>query len=246
MKRLFAPLLALATCTLCLADARQDVQAAVKKVAESPGYTWTTATEIEGGNWSPATITGKSLKGSFALVTSERDGAVTTAVLKGEKGVLKTDEGWKTAEDLRNAGGGGGGGGGGRGLRGAMLLRTRLPVQDAVRMLETPDQVAELKAGDGGVVSGDLTEKGAKEVLSLGRGRGGGGGGQAPEPKNAKGSVKFWVKDGQLTKYQVRVSGTLSFNGEDRDMTRTTTYEIKDVGTTEVKVPEEASKALGS
>lgn len=243
MKRLFAPLLALATCTLCLADVRQDVQAAAKKVAEAPGYTWTTSTEIEGGNWAGATVTGKSLKGSFALITSERDGNVTTAVLKGDKGVLKTDEGWKTAEDLR--GGGGGGGGGGRGNRGAMLLRTRLPVQDAVRMLEAPDQVAELKSGDGGVVSGDLTEKGAKELLTFGRGRGGQGG-QAPEPKNAKGSVKFWVKDGQLTKYQVRVSGTLSFNGEDRDMARTTTYEIKDVGTTEVKVPKEATKALGS
>jgi uncharacterized protein YjiS (DUF1127 family) len=38
----------------------------------------------------------------------------------------------------------------------------------------------------------------------------------------------------------------MSFNGEDRDIERTSTHEIKDVGTTEVKVPEEASKALGS
>ncbi len=238
MKRLLVPLFALATSALCFADAKQDLMAAAKKVTDAPNYTWTTATEIEGGNWTPATITGKSQKGGFAVITSEREGTVTTAVMKGEKGVLKTDEGWKTAEDLRNAGGGGGGGGG-RGNRGAMLLRTRLPADDVVKMVEN---LGELKTADG-VISGDLTEKGAKELLSLGRGR---QGGQAPEAKNAKGSAKFWVKDGSLTKVQVKVSGTISFNGEDRDMGRTTTHEIKSVGTTEVKVPEDASKAIGS
>lgn len=238
MKRLLTPFFVLAASALCLADAKQDVKTAAQKLADAPNYTWTTATEIDGGNWTPATITGKSQKGAFAVITSEREGTVTTAVMKGEKGVLKTDDGWKTAEDLRSAGGGGGGGGG-RGNRGAMLLRTRPPAEDVLKMV---DNLGELKTADG-VISGDLTEKGAKELLSLGRGR---PGGQAPEAKNAKGSAKFWVKDGSLTKVQVKVSGTISFNGEDRDMGRTTTHEIKNVGTTEVKVPEDASKAIGS
>lgn len=238
MKRLITPLLILATSALCLADAKGDLKAAAQKLADAPSYTWTTSTEMANSQFSPAKITGKSLKGSYALITSERDGNVTTAVIKGEKGVLKTDEGWKTAEDLRNAGGGGGGGGG-RGMRGAMLLRTRPPADDVLRMV---DKMGELKSAEG-VISGDLTEAGAKELMSMGRGR---QGGQAPETKNAKGSAKFWVKDGQLSKVQVKVSGTMSFNGEDRDIERTSTHEIKDVGTTEVKVPEEASKALGS
>jgi len=237
MKRLLTPLLVLATSALCLADAKQDIKAAAQKLADAPCYSGTASTEMANSQNSPAKITGKSLKGSFALITSERDGTVTTAVVKGEKGVLKTDEGWKTAEDLRNAGGGGGGGG--RGMRGAVLLRTRPPADDVLRMV---DKTGELKSAEG-VISGDLTEAGAKELMSWGRGR---PGGQAPEPRNAKGSVKFWVKDGQLSKIQVTVSGTMSFNGEDRDIERTSTHEIKDVGTTEVKVPEEASKALGS
>jgi hypothetical protein len=124
-------------------------------------------------------------------------------------------------------------------MRGAVLLRTRPPADDVLRMV---DKTGELKSAEG-VISGNLTEAGAKELMSWGRGR---PGGQAPEPRNAKGSVKFWVKDGQLSKIQVTVSGTMSFNGEDRDIERTSTHEIKDVGTTEVKVPEEASKALGS
>lgn len=241
MKALFIPAAWFAAGVLCLAAPKDDVKAAAQKLADAPSYTWVSTSEIDGGNWTPPTVTGKALKGGFALIASEREGNVTTAVLKGEKGVLKTDEGWKTAEDLRAAGGGGGGGG--RGLRGAMLLRTRLPADDVLRMV---DKTKELKEADG-AISGDLTEEGAKELATLGRGRGGGGGGgQAPEAKNAKGSVKFWVKDGQLSKVQVKVSGTMSFNGEDRDIGRTTTYEIKDVGTTKVEVPEEAKKALGS
>jgi hypothetical protein len=44
---------------------------------------------------------------------------------------------------------------------------------------------------------------------------------------------------------QVKVSATVSVNGEDRDMARTTTYEIRDVGTTQVTAPDAAKKALG-
>jgi len=43
-----------------------------------------------------------------------------------------------------------------------------------------------------------------------------------------------------------QVSATMTVNGEDRDMVRTTTWEIRDVGTTTVEVPAEAKKRLGS
>ena len=237
MKRsLLAPLAFSALVVVALADAKEDVKAAAKKVTDAPAYTWTTTTEIEGAQWTPATITGKALKGGPAVITSERDGQVTTAVVHGEKGAVKTDDGWKTAEELRNAGGGGGGGG--RGGRGAMLLRTRPPADEAARIA---DKAKELKAADG-VVSGDLTEEGAKELATQGRAR---AGGQAIEARNAKGSVKYWIKDGQLSKMQLKVAATMTVNGEDRDMARTTTYEIKDVGSTTVAVPDDAKKALG-
>lgn len=237
MKRcLLAPIALSALVVVALADAKEDVKAAAKKVTDAPAYTWTTTTEIEGAQWTPATITGKALKGGPAVITSERDGQVTTAVVHGEKGAVKTDDGWKTAEELRNAGGGGGGGG--RGGRGAMLLRTRPPADEAARIA---DKAKELKAVDG-VVSGDLTEEGAKELATQGRAR---AGGQAIEARNAKGSVKYWIKDGQLSKMQLKVAATMTVNGEDRDMARTTTYEIKDVGSTTVAVPDDAKKALG-
>jgi hypothetical protein len=239
MKRLFTTLvLAATTATACFADARQDVAAAARKLADASSYAWVSTTEIEGGQWAPVPIKGVAEKAGFAVVTSERDGEVTTAVMKGEKGVVKTDDGWKTAEDLRGAGGGGGGRGGG--MRAAALLRTQLPAAQMTKLVESTKELKE----SNGVISGDLTEAGAKELMTLGgRGR---GGNQAPEASNAKGSVKFWLKDGQVSKVQVRVSGTISFNGNDRDMERTTTHEIKDVGTAKVVVPDDAKKLLGS
>ena len=62
----------------------------------------------------------------------------------------------------------------------------------------------ELKSADG-VISGDLTEAGAKSLMTFG-GRGGGGG---PEISGAKGSVKFWVKDGVLTKMETKGNADL-------------------------------------
>lgn len=230
--------------TGALADLTDDLKSAARKLADAASYSWTATTEIEGGQWTPAPVRGKALKGGTAVLTTERDGSTTTAVLQGTNGVASTDDGWKTAEELRSAAGGGGGGGGGN--RGAMragaLLRNPLPAASLTKMAE---KAKDLKAADGGTVSGELPEETAKEFALMGRG--GRPGGQAPaEPKNAKASVQFWIKDGQVSKARLKVSATMSFNGEDRDMVRTTTWEFRDVGTTTVEVPAEAKKRLGS
>ena len=62
---------------------------------------------------------------------------------------------------------------------------------------------------------------------------------------NPKGSVKFWLKEGALSKYELKVTGKVEVNGNERDLDRATTTEIKEVGTTKVNVPEAAKKKLG-
>jgi hypothetical protein len=70
-------------------------------------------------------------------------------------------------------------------------------------------------------------------------------GGQAPPITNAKGSVKFWIKDGVITKYQTKVSGTTkNRDGDDMDIDRTTTVEIKDIGATKITVPDEVKTKM--
>jgi hypothetical protein len=61
---------------------------------------------------------------------------------------------------------------------------------------------------------------------------------------NPSGSVKFWLKDGVLVKYEFKVKGKISFNGNDFDVDRDSTVEIKDVGSTKIDVPADAKKKM--
>jgi hypothetical protein len=150
--------------------------------------------------------------------------------LKGGKGaVTNQDGGWQSLSDLENEEGFGR-------FRAIMARNFKAPAAQAA---ELAAGVKELKK-DGESYSGELTEEGAKTLLSFGRR----GGADGPTVSNAKGSAKFWVKDGVLSKYEYKVKGTRTFNGNDMEIDRTTTIEIKDVGTTKVEVPEDAKKKL--
>ncbi len=104
---------------------------------------------------------------------------------------------------------------------------------------ELASKAGELKKDPDGVYSGDLTAEGAKELFGrLGR--------RAAEAKETKGSVKFWIKDGLLTKYEFNLKGKMTVGDDKRevDVSRTVTVEIKEVGSTKVSLPEAATKKL--
>jgi len=155
-------------------------------------------------------------------------------VLKEKKGAIRMQDGWKSISELTAEDGGGQPSPGRFVAR--MLENFQAPVAEAEDLVSKTKGLK--KTADGYV--GELTEEGAKHFLTRFRPRGG----NAPEASNAKGSVKFWTKDGLLNKYEYNVQGTVNFNGQERDVNRTTTVEIKDVGTTKVNIPEEASKKL--
>jgi hypothetical protein len=98
--------------------------------------------------------------------------------------------------------------------------------------------VKELGKSDGDAYAAALPEETAKELLTFGGRRGAGA--NAPTVNNAKGNVKVWLKDGQLVKLQLQLQGSINFQGQDRDIDRTTTTEFKDVGTTKIDAPAEA------
>jgi hypothetical protein len=225
---------------------KDEVKSASKKLAEKGGYTWKSTVENAGGGGGGGgggrgrmgPTEGKIDKDGMACLKLTRGDTTTEAVVHGAKGAVKTQDGWQSLEALTSDAGGGGGGGGGNPAR--FLARTLQNLKPpAVEAEDLAGKSKELKLADG-AYSGDLTEDGAKGLLSFG-GRGGGGG---PTVSDASGSVKFWVKDGVLSKYQYHVKGKMSFNGNDREVDRTTTVEISEVGTTTVTVPEEAKKKL--
>jgi hypothetical protein len=216
--------------TLVAADSnpKDEVNNAAKKLADAANYSWRTTVAVpEDAQFKPGPTEGKTEKGGATLVTMTFGDNETKAVLKGDKAVASGPDGeWRSQEELANAEGPGR-------FLGMMLRNFKAPAAQAEQLAGFAKDLKK----DGDVYSSDLTEEGAKTLLTFRRG------GNATVT-NPKGSVKFWVQDGVLTKYEFHVKGSVSFNGNDFDQDRTSTVVIKDVGATKVNIPEEAKKKL--
>ena len=211
-------------------DAKAEVKAAAKKLGDKANYSWTSTIKMEGGpgNFRPGPTEGQTADGFVYLKNSFNDRTIEAAA-KGEKVIVKGEDGWESGEDAQ-----------GPGQFMARRMKTfKAPVAEAA---DLADKAKALKNAEG-AISGDLTEAGAKELLTLGRRPGGNA--NAPAPKDAKGTVKFWIKDAELAKYELNVQGKIT-GRDDNEMTinRTTTVEIKDAGKTKLSLSDEAKKKL--
>ncbi len=228
--------LALLAGSLFAADSspKDDVLAAAKKLAATDNYSWKAKIDLgPNSQFTPGPTEGKTEKDGFTWLSVTFNDNTTEGIAKAGKVAVKADEGWKSGDEA------GGGGGGGFNAAGFMARRMQNLKAPAAEVEDLVSKAQEIKK-DGDTYSGDLTEEGAKSLATMGFGRRGG-----PGPANAKGSVKFWLKDGALSKYESKVSGKRkNQDGEDVEFERTTTVEIKDVGATKLAVPDEAKKKL--
>ena len=232
MKSLMILAATLATSTALLAadSSKDDVKNAVQKLAAADNYSWTTT--VESPQFTPGPSHGQTEKEGYTHVDFSFQDNTIDAIVKGTNGAIKTDDGWQSlAEAAKDSGDGG--------FNPKMFIVRRMqnfktPAMDAQGLIDkTKDLVLTNET-----YAGNLTEDGAKSLMTFARG------GQSSAVSNAKGTVKFWLKAGVLTKYQFNVQGTVNRNGEDMDIDRTTTVEIKDVGTTKVTVPPEAKSKM--
>jgi hypothetical protein len=182
----------------------------------------------EDARWKPGPTEGKTEKDGFTHVKMSFGETTTQIVLKGDKAAVTDQDGaWQSAAELES------GQGQGR-FMGRMARGLKAPATQAKDLVEA---IKELKK-EGEIFSGDMTEDGAKAMMRFGRG------GQGPTITGAKGSAKFWVKEGLIAKYEFKVQGKMTINDNEMDVDRTTTVEIKAVGTTKVEVPAEAKAKL--
>ncbi len=211
---------------------KDDVINAAKKLDQAANYSWKTTVVVpEDARFKPGPSEGVTEKDGLTHVTMSFGDNKMQVVLKGEKGAALTQDGtWKSGDELQNEEGPGR-------FMGMMLRNMKTPAKQA---LELASFAKELKK-EGDVYSGTLTEEGATTLQRFGRRSGGEGG---PTVANPSGSVKFWVKDGALSKYEFQLKGTMKFGDNEFQNDRTTTVEIRDVGTTKVNVPEEAKKKV--
>ena len=235
-KLAFGAVVALGSVVMAAPDARDDLSAAAKKLSDASNYSWKTTSE--GGGFGGGNQEGKTEKGGPTLITlSFGDNQVQVAT-KGQKAAIKTDDGWKTPDEL----GGNDGGQPGPGTFIARMVQQFKP--PGAQAEEYASKIKEVKKEDDAYTT-ELTGADAAGLMPrFGRRGGGGGNAQPPQMQNAKLGLKMWVKDGVLTKITTHLTGTINFNGEDRDIDRTTTVEISDIGSTKIELPDEAKKKL--
>jgi len=229
--------IALLAGSLLAADSspKDDLTAAAKKLADSGSYSWKQTLDLgPNSQFTPGPTEGKTDKAGYIWLSSSFQDNTMEGIAKDKKVAVKTEDGWKSADEATSGGGG---------FNPVTFLARRLQnfTLPAAEIGDLLSKAREIKK-DGELYSGDLTEDGAKSLLTMGFGRRGGA--QPPPATEAKGALKFWLKDGAVTKYEVKLSGKREFNGEVRDIERTTTIELKDVGTTKIDVPEAAKPKL--
>jgi len=213
-------------------SSQEKVTKASTQLGDKINYSWTTSTtEADGSPGKLGTIEGKAEKGGVTLLSFSVGGIPVEVCMKGDKGSAKALEGWQTFDEIAQT----------SGTADAVvrfLRRYKAPVAESAALA---GNVKALKNEEGAFL-GDLKEEVVKEFLLVGARRREGQ--EPPKTSDAKGSVKFWLKDGALTKYEIKVQGKVTAGDRESDINRTTTVEIKDVGTTKMDVPTEAVQKL--
>jgi len=213
-------------------DPNQKVASATKQLAEKPNYSWTTSTkEADGSQGRMGPIEGKAAKEGVTYLSFTISEVPVEVYMNGPKGTAKALEGWQSFDDISQT----------SGTAAAIVRYLRSYKAPAAESADLSAKVKDLKEADG-VLSGELKEDAVKELLLRGARRREGD--EAPKVADAKGSIKFWMKDGALTKYESNVQGKVTAGDRDTDINRTITVEIKDAGATKLEVPAEAKEKM--
>ena len=221
-------------------DAAEDLKKAARTLAGRESYGWSAASKSEDqedpeNQFRMGPIEGATGKDGFTSLKTKVVYEGTERTLEGAwrsgQRIFKTDRfdwspvGWESKY------------GGGtetfhlRFLISHVVRNYRNPAADVEALIE---EVKGLKAEGGGIYSAELTEKAVLDLCWRGPGY--------EMESNAKGTVRFWVKDGVLAKYEFSLQGKRAYGKV--TVNRTTTIEIKDVNATKVTIPEDARKKL--
>jgi hypothetical protein len=209
------------------ADPKTEVHDAIKKLAAQSSYAWTYTPKTIGSDSGrrQGPIEGKTEKDGYTHLKSSLGDVSLEIGIKGTKMVVNYNGDWLSTAEV--------------GENNRTVQRLRMLKRADEEAAELLGQATELKKESDGSYASAMAAEAAKNMFSL-LGR------RAAESPDAKGSMKFWLKDGMLSKYEFVVQGKITV-GEDKkevEVIRTTTVEIKDVGAVKVSLPEDAKKKL--
>ena len=204
------------------AGGEEDLDKAAAKAGTMTNYSCTITIKTEGlteggeGQEIPAVELRIQPDAPWHLKSGE-----TEAYRKGDVLVVKEGAAWKRAD---------------RGAKAAKVLQmVRGPHEILVNLKSASFKEVKREDSEGSrCFLGDLTEA---ALAQFAQGR--------PQPKST-GTAKVWVNgDGAVTKFEVRIESKMKDKtGQEIAVQRTTTVEVRDVGSTKYDVPEEATKAF--
>lgn len=211
---------------------KDKVTSAAKQLGDKANYSWTTVNkEADGSPGRLPTIEGKTEKNGLVYLGFTVSDVPVQVFMNGQKGAALAQEGWQTFDDIAQT----------SGTADAIVRFLRAYKTPAAQCADLTGKVKELKEAEG-TLAGDLKEEAVQEMLLMGRRPREGQ--EPPKIADAKGSVKFWIKDGVMAKYEINVQGKVTAGDREMDINRTMTTEIKDVGSTKMEVPAEAKAKM--
>jgi hypothetical protein len=221
-----------------LADSRDDIRAALQKLSDSPNYSW--KTKMQGG-FVDGTAEGKTEKNGYTWLSLPFGDGNYQIVIKGDKAAVQTDDGWESSGEALASG---------SDPPSPETIAARIAQNfrcPADQVLDELDNLQNIQKTDSGYKA-DFSDEAAKRAL-LFRPRHmatTNPDNNAPQmdASNAKASIQITLKDGQISQIQLHTTGTVTFDGDDRDVDRTMTTDISDVGTTTTNVPGDAKAKL--
>jgi hypothetical protein len=217
--------------TTSAADLKDQLAAAAKQLGEKSNYSWITTTRESDGRGGPlGPIDGKTEKEGVTWLSFVVGGLPIEVFMQGQKGTAKALEGWQTFDEVARMGA----------TPGAVIRYLRTYKTPASETAVLGGKAKDFKPMEDAVV-GDLPEEAVKEMLLIGARR---REGQEPQATDAKGTIKYWLKDGALTKYEINVQGKVTSGDRESTINRTMKTEIKDVGATKLDIPEEAKPKM--
>jgi hypothetical protein len=205
-KALVICLISLLANALFAADSssQDKLNSAAKQLGDKANYSWTTT--MKEGDGSPGRlgpIAGKAEKSGLTYLSFEVGGIPVEVYMNGQKGAVKALEGWQTFDEIAQT----------SSVAAAVVRFLRSYKAPGVESVALSGKVKDLKEAEG-VSSGELNEEATKGFLEFGTRRREGQ--EPPKIENPKGSVKFWIKDGPLTKYELNVQGKVTAGERDR------------------------------
>ena len=208
---------------------------ATTQLGKKANYSWTASTrEAEGGSGplgSLGPIEGKAEKGGVTYLSFSIGDILVEVYRDGPKGAAQVlMGGWRTLDEVAGMGG----------TPATIVRYVRAYKAPVAESADLAGKVTDLKEADG-ALSGALKEDAVKELLLLGTRN---QQGKEPQATGAKGSVRFWIKNGILAKYEIKVQGQVTEGDRESTISRTTTVEIKNAGSTKMDVPPDARQKM--